>query len=182
MPRKRKDSFEESIEECVKEMKTAVEEVGNAAGSAADPQDEIERKREELIKLAEDGQIDRNVKAIKKASNKVIERYYNEYERKRMQKANEFLTDQLISKFADTLGGLDAIESPDVLSDELRKDDLLKNYVRNVVERISPYIPFLGFLSGGTTTAKHVYEHESKPKCEQSDERNNPDNETSDNL
>ena len=68
MPRKRKDSFEESIEECVKEMKTAVEEVGNAAGSAAgsaaDPQDEIERKREELLKLAEDGQIDRNVKTI----------------------------------------------------------------------------------------------------------------------
>ena len=28
-----------------------------------------------------------------------------------MQKTNEFLTDQLISKFADTLGGLDAIEN-----------------------------------------------------------------------
>ena len=159
-------------------MKTAAEEVDNAA----DPQDEIERKREELIKFAKDGQINRNVKTIKKASNKVIERYYNKYERKRMQKANEFLTDQLISKFADTLGGLDAIESPDVLSDELRKDDLLKNDVPNVVEKISPYTPFLGFLSGGITTAKHVYEHKSKPKSEQSDERNNPDNETSDNI
>ena len=66
MPRKRKDSFEESIEECVEEIKTSAEEVDNAAGSAADQQDEIERKREELIKLAEDGQIDRNVKTIKK--------------------------------------------------------------------------------------------------------------------
>ena len=158
-------------------MKTAVEEVD----SAADPQDEIGRKREELIKLAENGQIDRNVKATKKASNKVIERY-NEYEGKRTQKANEFLTDQLISKFADALGGLDPIESSDVLSDELRRDDLLKNDVRNVAERISSYIPFLGFLSGGITTAKHVYEHKSKPKSEQSDERNNPDNETSDNI
>ena len=108
------------------------------------------------------------LKPLKKASNKIIERYYNEYERKRMQKANEFLTDQLISKFADALGGLD----------ELRKDYLLKNYVHNVVERISPYIPFLGFLSGGITTAKHVYQHKSKPKSEQSDEHN----ETSDNL
>ena len=79
-----KDSFEESIEECLKEMKTTEIDVDNAA----DLQDEIERKREELMKLAEDGQIDRNVKAIKKASNKVIERYYKEYERKRMQKAN----------------------------------------------------------------------------------------------
>ena len=36
-----------------------------------------------------------------------------------MQKLNEFLTDQLRSKFADALGGLDAIEKPEVLSDEL---------------------------------------------------------------
>ena len=121
MPRKRKDSFEESIEECVKEIKTTVEEVDNTAGSRADPQEEIERKREELIKLSENGQIETNVKTIKKASNKIIERYYNEYERKRMQKANEFPTDQLISKFSDALGGLDAIESPEGLEDELKK-------------------------------------------------------------
>ena len=178
MPKKCKDSFEESIEECVKEIKTAEIDVDIEPY----PQDEIERKREELIKLAEDGQFDRNVKTTKKASNKVREKYSKEYERKRMQKANEFITDQLISKFADTLGGLDAIEKPEVSSDELRKDDLLKNDVRNAVEKISPYIPFLGFLSGGITTAKHFYEHKSKPKNEQSDECNNPDNETSDNL
>ena len=80
-----------------------------------------------------------------------------------MQKANEFLTDQLISKFDDALGGLDAIESPDVLSDELRKDNLLKSDVIKIIENISPYnIPFLGFLSGGITTVKHVYEHKTK--------------------
>ena len=45
---------------------------------------------------------------------------------------------------------------------ELRIDDLLKSDVIKVVERISPYIPFLGFLSGGITTAKHVYEHKTK--------------------
>ena len=66
-----------------------------------------------------------------------------------MQKANEFLTNQLIRKFADALSGLDAIESSDILSDELRKDDLLKNDVSNVVAMISPYIRFLSFLSGG---------------------------------
>ena len=76
-----------------------------------------------------------------------------------MQKANEFLTDQLISKFADLLDGLDAIEKSKVLSKELRKDDLLKINVTKVVEKISPYIPFLGFLSGGVTTGKHIYDH-----------------------
>ena len=56
----------------------------------ADPQDDIERKREELIKLAEDGQFKKKVNKIKKASKAIIEKYYKEYERKRMQKANEF--------------------------------------------------------------------------------------------
>ena len=84
-----------------------------------------------------------------------------------MQKANEFITDQLISKFADALGGLDAIEKPEVLSEELQKDDLLKSDVIKVVEKISPYIPCLGFLSGGTTTGKHIYDHEkNKNKSE----------------
>ena len=48
---------------------------------------------------------------IKKASKKVIDKLYEEYERKRMSKANEFITEHLISKFAETLGGLNAIES-----------------------------------------------------------------------
>ena len=27
------------------------------------------------------------------------------------------------------------------------------------MEKISPYIPFLGFLSGGITTGKHICDH-----------------------
>ena len=84
-----------------------------------------------------------------------------------MQKANEFITDQLISKFADALGGLDAIEKPEVLSEELQKDDWLKSDVIKVVDKISPYISCLGFLSGGITTGKHVYDHKkNKDKSE----------------
>ena len=75
-----------------------------------------------------------------------------------MQKANEFITDQLISKFADALGGLDAIEKPEVLSAELRKDDLLNSDVIKIAEMIIPYIPCLGFLSGGIATGKHIYD------------------------
>ena len=60
------------------------------------------------------------------------------------------------------MGGFDAIESPDVLSKELQKDELLKRDVYSLVEKITPFIPFLGILSGGITTAKHVYDHKSK--------------------
>ena len=85
-----------------------------------------------------------------------------------MQKANEFITDQLISKFADALGGLDAIEKPEVLYEELQEDDLLKSDVIKVVEKISPHIPCFGFLSGGITTGKHTYNHKkNKIKSEE---------------
>ena len=76
-----------------------------------------------------------------------------------MRKANEFITDILISKFAETLGGLDAIESSDELIEELRRDELLRKDVCYVVGILSPYIPFIGLLSGGVTTAKHIYKH-----------------------
>ena len=133
-------------------------------------EDKTEIRRDELLKLAEDGDLDKSVAYIKKASHKVINKLYTEYERKRMQKANEFLTDPLISKFANTLGGIDGIESPDELTNELKKDELLKRDIFCLVEKISPYIPFLRILSGGITTAKHIYRHKTKPQEETSED------------
>ena len=121
--------------------------------------EEYKEKRGTLIRLAEDRDLDKSVVYIKKASKKVIDKLYTEYERKRMRKANEFITDSLISKFAETLGGLNAIESSEELSKELIKDDLLRKDVYHIVETLSPYIPCIGFLSGGITTAKHIYNH-----------------------
>ena len=127
-----------------------------------DISDTAENKRNVLLKLAEDGDLDKSMAYIRKPSHKAINKLYTNYERKRMQKANEFLTDLLINRFSNTLGGLDAIESFEELIKELKKDKLLKRDVHSLVERISPYIPFLGFLSGGITTAKHIYGHNSK--------------------
>ena len=130
---------------------------------------EDKEKRETLIRLAEDGYLDKSVVYIKKASKKAIDKLYTEYERKRMRKANEFITDSIISKFAGVLGGLDAIESPEELFKELGKDELLKRDVYHIVETLSPYIPFVGFLSGGITTAKHIYNHRSVEKSDKAD-------------
>ena len=79
-----------------------------------------------------------------------------------MQRANEFITDILISIFANTLGGLDAIESPEELTNEFGKDKLLKRDVYQLVEKISPLILFVGILSGGITTAKPLCDHKNK--------------------
>ena len=115
--------------------------------------------RSELIKLAEDGEIDQSVKYIKTASYKLITKLYKEYEDKRLQKTNEFLTDLLISKFSNLLGGLDATESVENMEDELKKDELLRRDVTNVVALLTPYIPYLGILSGGKTVGTHVLKH-----------------------
>ena len=125
-------------------------------------EDTTEKKRNVLLNLAEDGDLDKSVAYIKTASQKVINKLYTGYERKRMQKADEFLTDLVISRFSKTLGGLDAIESADELSKELKNDKLLKRDVFSLVGKISPHIPLLGILSGGITTAKHIYGHKSK--------------------
>ena len=47
MVKPHKDSFEENIEECVNEIKSTVEK-------KVDSQEKINRKRDELIRLAED--------------------------------------------------------------------------------------------------------------------------------
>ena len=119
-------------------------------------EEEIDRKRQELLRLSEDGEIKQSVACIKKASNKVVLRIYSEYELVQEEKANAFLTDLLISKFSDLLGGLEAIESADELEKDLEKDKLLKRDVKNIVEKITPYLPCLRLISGGITVGKHV--------------------------
>ena len=56
-----------------------------------------DKKRDKLLKLAEEGYLDKSAAFIKKASQNVINKLYTEYERKRTQKANEFLTNLIIS-------------------------------------------------------------------------------------
>ena len=123
MPR-RKNTKPESIDEVIDHISAAEDEIkntfidnnSNEKSENIEPQNDntdLENKRDELLKLVEDGDLDKSVAYIKKVSNKVLNKLYTEYERKRMPKANEFRSDLLISKFANTLGGLEAIESPD---------------------------------------------------------------------
>ena len=123
---------------------------------------EVMKKREELIRLSEDGEITQSVQNLKKANDKVILKIHAEYEIKHAEKTNAFLTDFLISKFADLLGGLEAIESSEELEKELVRDKLLKRDVKSVVGELTPYLPYLGILSGGITVGKHVIKKRAK--------------------
>ena len=181
MPR-RKNIKPETIDEAIEEIWTAGEELKEMLSDNEEKPEKVEpqtdteyteeKKRNILLKLAEDGDLDKSVAYIKKASHKAINKLYTNYERKRMQKANEFLTDLLISRFSNTLGGLDAIESSEELSKELKKDELLKRDVFSLVEKITPYIPLLGILSGGITTGKHIYGHKTQNTSDASTSEN----------
>jgi hypothetical protein len=76
-----------------------------------------------------------------------------------MSYASEFLSNLIISKFASVLGSFNMVESSDQLSEELLSDKLLKDDVAYLTRTISPNIPFIGLISGGCTTAKHVVAH-----------------------
>ena len=100
--------------------------------------------------MSKDGEIDQSLKYIEKASSKVLNKLYCQYEQKRLEKANKFITDILISKLSGLLAGLDAIDSVE------KKDKHLRRDVENLVSSITPYLPYLGFLSGGITVGKHI--------------------------
>ena len=144
MPKIKSNNIE-TMDDLVEEIQTAEAVVKDEMKSIKEEQktepnnnEDSNKRRNELLKLAEDEHIDKSVAYIKKASQKVIDKLYFEYERKRMRKANGFLTDLIISKFSSTLGGLDAINSVENLEDELKKDDLLQRDVDNLVSSLTP--------------------------------------------
>ena len=160
--RKSKPTIVEELTEDLESVAVEIEEAANEITKSEEKtkedadESEVERKRCELIRLCEDGEIDKPSKYIRKANRKIIEKIYREHDRNRQRKANEFLTDLIISKFASVLGGVDAIESPEDLKSELSRDELLRRDVYKAADTITPYIPLMGLLSGGVITAKHV--------------------------
>ena len=130
-----------------------------------DSKADILKKHEELIRLSENGEISQSVQNLKKANDKVILKIHAEYEVRQAEKANVFLTDLLISKFSDLLGGLDAIENSEELEKQLQSDKLLRKDVKSVVKKLTPFLPYLGILSGGVTVGKHVVKHKTKYDC-----------------
>ena len=107
-------------------------------------------------------QIEKSASFIRKANKGVVEKLYSDYEEQRMSYAGDFLSTLIISKFASVLGSLNAVESSEKLSEELLNDKLLKDDVAYLTRTISPNIPFIGLISGGCTTAKHVVAHKWK--------------------
>ena len=121
---------------------------------------DVDNVRLILIQLAEAGEIPQSVKCIEKANNKVVRKIYAKYQMKEQDKNNAVLTDVLITKFSELMGMLNTVPSGELLAVELREDKLLQRDIKKVVEFISPFIPFIGVITGGATLGKHVMQHQ----------------------
>ena len=118
---------------------------------------EIEDSRAELIRLSNAGEIKQSESYLKKASGKVITKVRREYITAQREKANVVLAEALIEKFSNLMESINMVDSGNELREELNQDKLFKSDVKSVVAKLSPYIPYLGIVSGGVTTVKHVY-------------------------
>ncbi|CAB4005575.1 Hypothetical predicted protein [Paramuricea clavata] len=149
---------EEEIFEVVREVEEAAKTPQKKARKTKPTADksQTEHKRNKLIELSKDGVIDKTASFIRKSNKDVVDRLYSEYESQRMSCASDFLSTLIISKFASILGSFNAVESSEKLSEELLSDKLLKDDVCYLTRMISPNTPFIGLISGGCTTAKHV--------------------------
>ena len=113
-----------------------------------------------LIQLAEAGEIPQSVKCIEKSNNKVVRKIYAKHQMKEQDKNNAVLTDVLITKFSELMGMLNTVPSGELLAAELREDKLLQRDIKKVVEFLSPFIPFIGVITGGATLGKHVMQQQ----------------------
>ena len=119
-------------------------------------ENEADHTRMRMVQLAEAGEISQSVKYIKKASDKVISKLHAEYLMIEQDKNNTILSDVLITKFSELMGMLQTVPSGELLAAELREDKLLQGDIKKAVSFISPFIPFIGAITGGATLGKHI--------------------------
>lgn len=112
--------------------------------------------REELLSLSEKGEIKQTEKYIKKASQDALIKIKKDYERKQLNAANEFITENLISKFSDLMKSLELVNDSEKMEKELVDNQMIKKDLKNLVGYMTPYLPYIGLLCGGVVVAKHV--------------------------
>ena len=143
--------------------------------------EKVDQKRMKMIQLSEAGEVSQSVGYIKKASDLVICKLYANYVYREQEKTNAVLAETLIVKFADLMEMLDQVSSAKDLATELKEDKLLQGNVKAAINLISPFIPFIGIVTGGATVGKHVMRkhaeqsEESERSCPEEAKQSNAD-------
>ena len=112
--------------------------------------------REELLSLSEKGEIKQTEKYIRKANQDTLIKIKKDYDRKQLDAANEFISENLISKFSDLMRNLELVNDSEEMEKELADNHMFKKEIKNIIGNVTPYLPYVGLFCGGTVVAKHV--------------------------
>ena len=112
--------------------------------------------RDELIQLATEKKIKYRKKFLKEANDETIEKICAEYAAQQLDEVNEKLVEVLVEKFSELLIKLEMVKDDCNLECDLNKNKILKKDLKTIVGYVTPYIPFVGLISGGITVGGHV--------------------------
>ena len=112
--------------------------------------------RDELIQLATEKKIKFKKKFLKEADDETIEKICVEYAAQQLDQVNEQLVDILIEKFSGLLTNLEMVNDDCDLEGDLTKNKILKRDLKILTGYVTPYVPFVGLISGGITVGGHV--------------------------
>ena len=112
--------------------------------------------RDELIQLATEKKTKYRKKFLKEADDETIEKICAEYAAQQLDEVNEQLVDILIEKFSELLTKLEMVKKDCNLEDDLTKNKILKKDLKTIAGYVTPYVPFVGLISGGITVGGHV--------------------------
>ena len=113
-------------------------------------------ERDELIQLSAEGKIRYKKKFLQEADDETMEKICTEYAAQQLDEANGQLADILVAKLSELMEQLELVKSKCELEKDLTKNKLLKRDIKKIVGYITPFVPFIGIISGGITVGGHV--------------------------
>ena len=118
--------------------------------------------RSELITLVEKHEIKHSIAYIKTASYSALEKIKGEYERKQLQKTNEYLSETLMEKLSEFMEGVNMIDDAKSMEEELLHNRMVKRDLKNILGYVTPYIPLIGLVCGISIVGKHMYNRKTE--------------------
>ena len=112
--------------------------------------------KEELLRLVAQKKIKHTAKYIGNATDEVLKKIYEDYQRQELDEVNEKVTGVLITKLSELMVNLDLVKDNVSLEDDLAKNELFKRDVKRIIGYLTPYVPMVGLISGGITVGAHV--------------------------
>ena len=122
--------------------------------------------KEELLRLVAEKKIKHTAKYIENATDEVLKKIYEDYQRQELDEVNEKVTDVLITILSELMVNLELVKDNVSLEDDLAKNELFKRDVKRIIGYLTPYVPMVGLVSGGITVGAHVADKKLNPKEE----------------